>query len=384
MQRLVGLATLGLLLAGCSDGAADGTDGALDHGIDAEGNPLVPEMVTVTNGLPAPLHRVEWHNGSFLAHESCNLGGCLTTDGAGFRFIPIELPRDVPVMVGIDFEYETGAWNDIFGGFQAWLEGDATVYRYTTEETPGHVRVDATILPTGDHNVVLLANTPGGEVPETPYSLRISIDAHPQVVPPGVPVGVELGPGAEVRLAPATGNLATFLLYAPDDSLVGRYDGNAMIADGAPEGEYVILIPVGAPSANITTDGGAQTMKTLGLSYATGDVVVLPPHGEGDGELAAEGFPLAVGFLVQPSASNPFFGVVVSTEFSVSLTGPNGVELLLDGVCGLCITGGMEIYVLTESGDTRVQAGLYELHAETQATYEVQATPFAVHIQRFD
>jgi len=382
MQRWAMLAILAMALSGCSGSGggkgATGTDGP-GTAVDEDGNP-VSAMVTLTNGLAAPLHRTIWANGTVAFQDTCNTGACVLGTDRAFHVTQVEVPRDIPVRLGVELDYNPNQ-GGVGGGFQAWVQADGTFFRYAYDGQPGSIRIDTTLLPTSNAEVYMAAFGPGGDMPETEYTLRIQVDADPQIVPPAVPVAVELGPGDNLTVG--SDSTSAFALYGPDDTYHGRYEKGLQLPADAMEGEYVVLIAPGSPAGTIATDSGTRNMTTMGLRFVGGEQGTLPPNGAYDADFEVTGYPLAVGVSAGVTPGATGFYSFASTGLSMSLSGPNGVSLDSGVMCQICFTfGGFGAGMSTEPGDPAVVAGTYHVHAETQATYEAYILPYSIYFQR--
>lgn len=386
-----GLAAAVLLLAGCASPPADpatpgtGTQTG-SHSTHVAMGHIAATPAVLRNALAAPVHKTVWANGTVAFQDTCNTGACVVDDSRALHVTDItaDLPAGAPVQVSLDLSYQPAPTQDTVGnGFDLWIQSDkATFYTYTFDWAPDRIAVRAVLLAAGTIEVVMGAIGPGGGMPETPYTLRIAIDADPAAVPPGVPVAVSLGPGATLSAA-AQGRPVPFLLYGPTDALVGKPGGSHTLADAAPKGEYIVLLPPGSPPANLTTDSGDVRMAILDLRFETGPAGSLPPHGAYDGSWDVAGTPLVVGLMAHtvPTAAGP--APLASTGFTMRMTGPNGFVLETPEICQGCLNVGRSGFFWgSDIGDERLGPGSYAIHAETDATYDVQVTPVAVYAQR--
>ncbi len=374
------LAVLSAFLAGCSGGGDGG--GAPPAATDGPASGA-PAMVTLKNGLAGSVHHTVWANGTVAFQDTCNTGGCITDTSRAIRPTDIteHVPAGAPVRLEIELTYSPNPVG--FGGFETWVQSEGgTYYAYDVDWELGHELVKVVFVPEGKVEVVMAAYGPGGEAPETPYELRVTVDADNETLPDGVPVAVRLGPGATLE-ADAGGAQVAFVLYGPDDQPVGRFDDSTTLPEDAASGDYVVLLPNGQPAARLRTDSGAETMRLLPLRAEMGPVGDLPPNGAYDGSWDVTGIPIGVGIAAYnlPSALGP--SPIVSTGFTMSLRGPGGFTLDSGNLCGICLSFG-EYFVTWSSGlgDERVTAGAYTVHAETQFTYQVQVVPYALYFDR--
>lgn len=381
--RLLTLALLTASVAGCSDdGGAPPAAG--DHPF-ARAGPVAGQSVLRFAGLDAPVETTVWSNGSVAFQDTCNTGGCLTGTERAFIETDItgDLPVGVPVEVAVAMRTTT---NPVFGTFEVFLQApESTVYyhRFEIDHALGTADVQAMLLPQGPVAVVLAANAPGGDAPETDYELAITITAGPERVPAGAPVGLELGPGSNLTFQAPGQTRPPFLLYGPDDAYLGRFEGNVTLPPTARRGEYVVLVPTGAPWGNLSSDADTQ-LRGIGLATELGPAGSLPPNEAYDAAWDVTGFPFAVGVLVSNDpAATPIGGPLLSTGFEATLTGANGFAIESGPMCGLCITFGFQAGFGSGTGNELVVAQTYQVHAASSGvTQGLVVTPFARYLDR--
>lgn len=334
------------------------------------------------SGAPRLVHEVVWANGTVNAQDTCNLGGCVldyskamhATDLTGF------VVQGAPTLVTIVLDWNANPVG--FGGWDAFLDApDATVYTRRQVSQPGHIESQAVLRPAGSVSAILMAYGPGGDA-TTAYTMRITVDAHPQALLPGVPVSVALEGGDTVRASSYGGGDAAFLLYGPGDERLGLYQGRHTLPSSAPAGHYVVLFPFGGPTGNLSADSGAEAMDAVGLRQEPGAWSSVPPGSALDAAWEVTGVPVGVGVNARSGddlAVSPF---AASLGLSARLEGPGGYVLDLGEVCGLCVTGGFSYSADSGSGDPAILPGGYTLHAESQAAVGFQLQPFAIYLER--
>jgi hypothetical protein len=386
---------LALLLAGCSGaGTQGGTDAS---GPSGSGHPTGTVSGTGAQvplagkggplryaALAAPMHKTLWANGTVAAQDACNTGGCGVTDSRAERTTDItdELPAaGVPVSIQVELTYPDSL---VFtGAFDSWIEAPhGTYYSYTGTYEGGHVLYNVTLLPGDSVQVVMAAYWPGGGTTETPYTLRIAIDADPSTVTEGIPIGVLLSPGSSLDVRSVKGGAADYVLYGPDDALVGRFKGNHTLPAQAAKGQYAVLLAPDSPAATLWSSGGDGRLVLLGLRFVVGPPGDLPPSGAYDGTWDVAGYPVGVGLLAYSVQSAAGPAPILSVGFSMRMTGPNGFRLETPTLCHVCANLGFGTGWGSGLGDERVTAGTYALHAETSATYQVQVRPYAAYLDR--
>jgi hypothetical protein len=374
--------TLAALLAGCSGSTPpSGLADSLDTSGDAAVVDLSPDVLLRHAGLRDPIHTVVWANGTVAAQDTCNTGGC-QVDQRAFRQTPLtgEVVQGVPTLVTIEL-----TWKELplqFGWFDAYLVApESTVYAHRVDYTPGHLSTSLLLRPQGELTLAMAAYGPGGDVPSTSYTLSAQLDADPTALLPGVPVAVAMDGGDRITAGSYGGGKATFLLYGPDDALLGSFEGEHVLPASAPKGDYVAVLPAGGPTGNLTSDSGATSMRALGLRQEYGPATDLGPSGITEAKWDVTGVPLGVGVYIHVD-DDPAHTFMASSGLVASMAGPNGFELDIGAVCGVCLTGGFGYSADSGSGDPRVTAGTYTVRTESQATLGGTMDPFAIYLQR--
>lgn len=364
-------------LAGCS--SAPTADKLAATGPDPAGAREAAFHMLGHVGLTGTLHKEAWSNGSVAPQDTCNLGGCLMSTAKAEHVTDLTplLPTGVPTRLQVDLTYQPNPAQ--FGQFQVFLRTEAsTIYSYRLDDDfQGHEVLQAILVPRDAVSLVMAAYGPGGGAPETPYQVKATIDADEHGVPPGVPMAVALAPGQTLRATSPSGDATPFILYAPDDTLVGSFKGEHQVPDGAPAGDYVALLPSNGPWGNLTSNGGSEGMKALGLRREWGTPTPLAPNGATDVPWDVAGNPLGVGLRL--AATTP---LMLSVGVQASIRGPDGYLFDPGTACQFCLAGALTITTDSGTGDPAVKAGSYTVHGETQGTYEIAVTPFAIYLQR--
>ena len=367
-----------LLLAGCAGDAPTAPEGA--PAAPAASRQGLHGLAVLTTAPGNAMSHDVWANGTVAFQESCNTGGCGVDRSKVFRPLDISshLPAGVPVRVEAELVYEPhplyGSQWDV-----ALVAPESSVYSYTRTVEGGVATFNATVLAQGTVQVLMSIYQPGGGLPDTPYTLRIRVSTDPATLLPSVPVAIELGPGDNVSAE------VPYLLFGPDGTRVGRFFKLHTIPEGAPSGQYVLLLPPdGAPSP-VSSDRADAGLRALPLRTEPGPRGTIPQNGAFDEPWDVTGVPLAMGLRIftEPGAGGQT--LLASMGFSAVLEGPEGVVIDTGSFCnpGLCMTlgplGFQETWA-TPIGDDRVMAGAYTLHVEGQVTYEAYAQPFAVYV----
>jgi hypothetical protein len=369
------------LLAGCA-GKAPGAAGVEGTETDQALAGAEPFRTLRYSQSSEGIHETVWANGTVNAQDTCNAGGCILTADRAMHPTDVTdlLPQGVPTLVTVELQWNPHPLG--FGGWDLLLDApESTIYSRREVSQPGHIQGQVVLRPSGSVAVVLATYGPGAD-PVTSYTLRIAIDSEPHVLLPGVPVSVAMEAGDTVRAGSYGGGEAPFLLYGPDDARLGIFDGEHTLAEGAPTGHYVVLLPFGGPTGNVSTDSGADTMEALGLRRETGPESTVPPNGALDAPWDVGGVPLGVGVEARSGEDLVVTQFMASMGFELRLDGPGGYVLDGGEVCGLCLTGGFAFSIDSGSGDPSVVPGRYTVHAEAEASAGIRVQPFAIYVER--
>jgi hypothetical protein len=366
-----------LLLAGCAgDRAAAEAPG--DSARAAAPSEAIPLAFAA---LAAPRATTLWANGTVALQDTCNTGGCIADTSRAIRptDLSTHLPIGVPVTVRLELAYAPHAV--LADGFDLWLQSDGSVfYSYLYDGQAGLRTVEAVILPRGRTEAVMAAFGPGDGLPDSPYTFRIDIEAHPTLLPPGVPVGIPLEPGQSIA---AQGTGVDVLLYGPDDALVGQFREPFTLPAAARRGEYTVLLSGGSAALVVGNVSAAPAMRLLGLAFEMGPETALAPHGTTSASWDVAGFPLGVGVRVYNVVGGTGQSSLVSVGFEVRMAGPNGWSATTGTMCGFCLTFGEFSTGLSSGlGNPGITAGTYVVEGESTLTHEVRVTPFAVRLDR--
>lgn len=309
--------------AGSSGGQTDGTGAAAALAF--------PAAADVTRTL--------WFNGTFEITEHSWPKG-MVTSALGMEYDPDrrthdvtdEVPEGVPAVVRAEINADVGE-----GDVDLWFEfsddiwtasADAPYGGYTAAEI-GIVRVD-------DPVVVTLRYDEIDDSAAFDYTLRVDVIAHPDLVPAGIPVAVDVPTGADgLRIEFAgEGEGRAAWVWDPDDALVGRFDpGDERISvplgPDAPRGEYVVMAAQGSGPVRVhllAVDGEDATPLApppgQGLRALTQVIEMSDPQSANAGEASytwtfeADRTPLQAAIL--------WWGPAVSRETDASLSGPEG------------------------------------------------------------
>lgn len=371
-----------LLLAGCAGTPPSPAD--LQQAETGQAPAGAKPFNTLTySGSKEGLHAVVWANGTMNAQDTCNVGGCVFDASKAMRVTDLTgvVPQGVPTLLSATLEWNEGAVS--VGGWAFFIEApDSVIYTERSTAQAGHVEAQAVLRPAGAVSVVLLAYGPGADLPATAYTLRISIESEPHVLLPGVPVSIPLQGGDTLRAGSYGGGDASFLLYGPDESRLGLFKGRHTLPDSAPTGRYVLLLPLGGPTGNVSTDSGAESMTALGLRQEMGPESTVPPSGALDAAWDVTGSPLGFGLRASAGEDLVVTSFTVAVGLTAKLQGPGGYVFDGGEMCGLCVTGGFSNTVETGTGDPAIVAGTYTVHAESQGSVGMRIQPFAIYLDR--
>ncbi|MBW3583199.1 MAG: hypothetical protein KY455_08895 [Euryarchaeota archaeon] len=243
------------------------------------------------------------------------------------RDISGHVPKGVPVKVTASVAADLAE-----GDIDLWIQAPFDEVWSFDGEFPrgGTSSLTMTLVHTSEDPVwVVVFYDEPEPVEEFEYILTYTIESDPGLLLPGVPLSVEVPSGArsiEVTFDGVTGDAVW--LWAPDDTLIGRFDNteqvwNHTFEGGARRGAYVVMTPQGAPVANITVHtieplGAERRTAPLPLGILMQDIQQTSPvrfaaEEEGTLEETFERAPIQVGLQVQVA----------------TLT--HGVEMRLDG-----------------------------------------------------
>lgn len=370
------LATAGL--TGCiglggDDAEATGPENATTQSVEGEAasnaaGEAEDEFQPASFPSEAPVATL-WANGTFSAHESCLAGGCFTGTAFQQTELSSELPQDAPAVVTATLTTESGN-SALLDAIDVYMYGqEMTFYDYQASEE-GDEEVDrATVLKGNEPLVVEVAYYgPDGQAPEAEYTLRIDIDAQPDVIPPGVPVEIDAEPGQTYEAKPVDGEggsqgSPSLLIYNSEDAFVSELGGDGgsletTVPPDAPEGKPVLVVPEDSPPLAISTNVSDTQMRALPLAFEPGDAhpVEGPQPVEWSFELSDR--PLAVGMYYTTQDGPP-----VSASFDdghAQIAGPQGNVLDADLGCNFCISTSYGTGVASDIGADGVTAGSYD------------------------
>lgn len=310
-----------------------------------------------------------WANGTFSPEQSCYAGGCLT--GSAFEQVTLdeELPDGLPVEIQATLTYDTGP--TIFGQpvDLSLFSEDATFYTWENEDGDDQEIIKATVLGgTGPITTEVEYRFPTGAEPEVSYTLQIEVTAGRTLVPAGVPVAVDLGPGERLE-ALATGDGKTAIdLRGPSDEWVTyatSEDGRATITlpDDASSGEYVALVPSDSQPVQLRTNASVETMRPLDVEVTAGDLVQGQPGQPIEVTFDMTKPPTAVGAYLtegQPAGAS-------IEEGDLTLAAPGGTVIDSSFGCNVCISSNYVAVDWSATGDRALEPGTYTLTYEPSA-----------------
>lgn len=383
MPRLPALALAALLLVapltGClgltgddggdeddlSSSSTQGPGGTSQASVSDAGSNLTPLRFPEGEGTNATV----WANGTFSPEQNCYAGGCQT--GSAFEQVTLdeELPDGLPVEVRATLTYETGP--TIFGRpvDLSLFSEDATFYTWESEDGDDQEVIEATVLGgSGPITAEVTYRFPTGSEPEVSYTLQVESTSSRTLVPAGVPVAVDLGPGERLEALATAEGKAAIDLRGPSDERVA-YDagegGRATVTlpDDASSGEYVALVPGASQPVRLLANASAETMRPLDVEVTAGDLEEGQPGQPVEITFEMTKPPTAVGAYL--TESRPFGASL--EEGDLTLAAPGGTVIDSSFGCTVCVSSGFVAVDWSATGDPALEPGTYTLTYEPSA-----------------
>lgn len=368
--------------AGCIGGDA-GSDQveAAEAGGTVTGLEATEPPTTLSFAAGGVVDETRWENGTFhVSEHSFPKGvatGILGEYDADRRVIDVTdmVPTGVPVILEAEIHAELGR-----GDLDLWLtapEGEVWARDYDTPYG-GYSRIRSLIVHEAGGPLEL--NVRYDEIDDSQsfdYTLEITSRADPAVVPPGVPVALELpaggtlglGPVEEFALSDEPDGLEA-MLWGPDDTDLGRLsaaDGSSTftVADEAAGGEHVVMGVHDSPAFRIQVSSATETdasLRPLTQAFTMGPGVETDESPEVTWSFELETAPIQVGVFTNATE--------VSDGLEVRLAGPSET-ILESSIGGLWINAGFGW--LSPMGADGLTAGTYE--ATVTYDHAVGASP---------
>lgn len=336
--------------------STDGGTGGLDED---------PLKVPVGFSDEAPTHEVAWENGTFQITEHSYPKGVVTSlvdeydpDRRQIDLTPL-VPIGVPVVLTAEINAELGE-----GDVDIWIDAPNEEIWAASADTPygGYSSLEVTLIHTSSDPITL--NVRYDEIDDSQsfdYTLRYAAHVAPGLLPPGVPVGLEVpdaATGVQIDLVGAEDQPAV-MLWDPQDTFLGRLSptGDRLIRVLEPEdprGEHVVMLAEGSGPARISLLGVEQApadLRPLSQDIQTGPGIEAGP---GETEVAwsfeVDQVPLQAGIF--------WSGSEVSQDTQASLASPAA------NLIGLDISGGPWLGAgfgtITDMGAEGLTTGTYE------------------------
>lgn len=359
--------------AGCIGGDGGSDQLALDEAVSAtgSGDELDAAGGWANLSFPAgePVDETRWENGTFhVSEHSFPKGvatGILGEYDADRRVIDVTdmVPTGVPVILQAEIHAELGR-----GDVDLWLtapEGEVWASDYDTPYG-GYSRIRSVIVHEAGGSLEL--NVRYDEIDDSEsfdYTLEITSRADPAVVPPGVPVALELpGSGDTLELTPVEGFALSdapdgleAMLWGPDDTYLGRLADaedrtTFTVTDEAAAGEHVVMGVHDSPAFRVqvsSATGADGPLRPLIRSFTLGPGVETDDSPELTWTFELETAPIQVGIFTNATE--------VSDGLEARLIGPSET-ILESSIGGLWIGAGFGW--LSPVGADGLAAGTYE------------------------
>lgn len=309
-----------------------------------------------------------WENGTFHVREHSFPKGVATgivgEYDADRRVIDVTdmVPTGVPVIFQAEIHAELGR-----GDVDLWLtapEGEVWASDYDTPYG-GYSRIRSVIVHETGGSLEL--NVRYDEIDDSEsfdYTLEITSRADPSVVPPGVPVAVELPAGDTLELTPVEGFALSdgpdgleAMLWGPDDTYLGRLTEaedrtTFTVAGEVAGGEHVVMAVHDSPAFRVQISNGTGTdapLRPLTQSFYLGPGVETDDSSEVTWTFELEAAPIQVGIFTNATE--------VSDGLEARLVGPSET-ILESSIGGLWIGAGFGW--LSPVGADGLAAGTYE------------------------
>jgi hypothetical protein len=373
-----------LLLSGCASKGADPAAAGIPATDLAAGNvtqtmfPLLFAGGTREASIPI--------SETFVASDACFFGfpDCVGNAERTYDLTPV-VPADVPVEMAISLESP----GDINVDFEFT---DAQFIQVSEESNGGSESIDATVVraATGTLTLVLTFQFPR---PDSAQGFAVAGTVHTvtrsDVVPPLLPVAVQLGPGDVVN---ATGDgLEQFVAFAPNGQTLRavQYPFSLQVPEDGPSGTWFLVADA---DEAVRMTGPNQTLSARLLQYTETEPVPVAANQATTFTMDVAGHPFQAGVVLESVDSvNGFFGVAeVMGAHTVTLVTPDNVQVLQDGDSGSgCLPwcafnpiGSFEWPYESAFLDEHLRPGTFTATVEMSTANNVQTYAWAVSIRQ--
>ncbi|MEA3137239.1 MAG: hypothetical protein QOC71_1520 [Thermoplasmata archaeon] len=372
-----------LLLAGCS---SKGGDQGPDVGILA--TDLQAGNVTQT------VFPLEFAGGTreaelaisetFAATDACFLQfpQCVGPAERSYDLTPI-IPSDVPVEMSIELDAD----NNLNIEFQ--ME-EAQFIQQSEEGNGGANRIDALLVRAAAGTVTLVITYEFPD-PSAAQGFTLTGKVHTvtrsNVVPPLLPVAIELGPGDIVN---ASGDgLEHFVAYPPTGTPLRALQNPFSIqvpADG-PKGVWYLI---GDADEAVRFTGPNRTISARLLEIIETDPVDVASNADTTFTMDVPTQPLLVGIGLQSKRLNPpgfFAGASLLGDYQVSLRSPGNVQVISDGdacapaMCEQSVLRGISADYPSDFLGEHLTPGTYSATISVETANDIQAFGYALAIK---
>lgn len=346
-----------------------------------------------------------WENGTFTVADGAQ--------GPATRVVDVtdHLPSAGPVRIAATLTYEAGpAPSNPSGNGPASMDvivdtGEAPVYTEDGAEERGSDVSNVTFGRTTDDPVEVVVRYNANEGIggfETPYSLKVSIEAIPHAIPIDAPAAVDVPEeAAEIQILPAVhGRSLSAHAWSPDDSHLGyeQTGGNRSLSFSVEAaGEYVVM-PNGSAVVFLADEEGEvieaeSPLRLLDYEFAWGERRSLPPDGPETWDIEVARVPLTVAIRLNSQQGDS----TVIDRISFRAESEKGTVWDFDVACSpnpgspiggtFCFAAGATTgfdgaLALAPFGDENLASGAYEITVRYNASDNIDATPGWVHYAR--
>ena len=378
------LAAATLLLSGCAspkppsaaDLAGEETKGPTGDAVGSDTLPLMA-MRFAGGGHEADLPlELAW-----AAGEACPLTDSLCPQALRRVDLTPILAAEVPVELSLTL---TGD-----GNYDLWLETEgATLLQLVEDYDAGTYRLDASLVRASSGTVGLAVHYYLPSVLSAAGAILVG-GAHAvsrdEVVPPFVPVAIELGPGDVVYASGA--GISQFVLFDPDGEPLRSVQEpfELRIPDDYPAGTYVAIADA---EEAVRLLGPDRTLSARQLVFDQTAPVDLAPGAPSSWSMPVPGHALVLGVVVgsKPTVDGSAVAAFPG-NFDVKLTSPANVDVVAERQeclvfvsCGMALLGYFTFGYSTDLLDEHLVPGQYAVSVTTDGGRDMQAWSWALYV----
>lgn len=363
-------------LSGCSGPGhpGQGAAGAAGRSGDGASTATGPAMMSLDLPASVPLAGQVAFDDSFPVTDTCNAvpaRGCVERP----HDLGAELPAGMPVEVAVDVTWPTG---DGLFHMEGWVDGEGMTRLRVDNSTlePGHWAWSALVIPGASSSVFVISGGPqsAAQATSSPYHVEVTYAVDNRTVPAFMPAAVALGPGGVLAATSPEGVPVSFLLYGPDDQLLQDVGGNLTLPADAAAGDYIVLT---RGRAQLLVPGGGD-LRFAGVTFTASDEVAIPSGSSATATVSSPAPPFLAGMYFSRGSQAP---MMAGAQFQVTLTGPDGAELLTQPFCQPFCLGGFSNSWNTGFGKP-LQPGDYTLTVTSQDAQNAYAGAYLASFDR--